>query len=35
MADFDEFYEISYNYLICGPKIMFLDLFESSQVGLS
>jgi len=34
MADFDEFYEMSYNSLSLGPKIM-LGLFKSSQVGLS
>ena len=35
MADFDEFYEISYNSLSFCPKIMFLGSFESSRVGLS
>ena len=35
MADFDEFYEISYNSLRFCPKITFLGSFESSRVGLS
>src|SRR5271168_3465246 len=34
-ANFDEFCEISYNSFSFGPKIMFLDSFESSQVGIS
>ena len=35
MADFNEFYEISYKSLSFCPKIMFLDSFENSRVGLS
>ena len=35
MADFDEFYEISYNSLSFCLKITFLGSFESSRVGLS
>ena len=35
MADFNEFYKISFNSLSFGPKIMFLESFESLQVGLS
>jgi hypothetical protein len=34
-ANFDEFCEISYNSFSFGPKIMFLDSFELSRVGLS
>ena len=35
IADFDEYYEISYNSLSFCLKIMFLGSFKSSQVGLS
>src|SRR5271168_1894159 len=34
-ANFNEFCEISCNSFSFDPKIMFLDSFESSRVGLS
>ena len=35
MADFNKFYKISFNSLSFGPKIKFLESFESLQVGVS